>query len=335
MIRYRLTILLAVFVSTNVLGQTSDLSQFFLILPKAHPALAGVDDFFQINMSYSQPLNNVTSTSGSYALSMFKALGNNDALGGVQRGSRVSNPKLIQQYGRLPSIRRRHGVGFLAENTQLGPQEELDIRAYYSYHIPISKRTSLSLGTSAGIYQNQVDFSSFQVRNPSDDIFYQNLIQSEGNQIHALLDLGVSIYSQKFYLSISGRSLIDEALGGNEFLSNFSREQSINGLIGYKIRLSSNIRLHMNGAIEYSELYNEDYFGAIRVLIHEIIYLGGAYDHDSKWSVLAGFNVSKKMYLSYAYDRHTDFLNEFSDGSHHLTLSLALSNFYFNQPYAW
>ena len=57
-------------------------------------------------------------------------------------------------------------------------------------------------------------------------------------------------------------------------------------------------------------------------------WLGGSYRHDDSFGVLAGFNISSFINVSYSYDITTSALNTVSNGSHELVIGLLLNNRY-------
>lgn len=316
-------------------GQADVLNQFYINLPKQNPAFAGVDDFTQVNLQFSQPWNSLSSDAANYSLSIFSPLGHSKALDDIKRGSRISAPVKLNQMEQLPSLRRRHGVGLSIDNNQLGPSKEIDIAAYYAYHLPVSKSINVSLGVSSALYNQRISLSNLTVRNPTDDLFYQNLIQSSGNSTRLLTNLGLAVYSRKLYLSVGAFSVIDELLQNDALINNFSRETSYRTLLGWKLDLSPKFSTHVTGVLSYSDLYDFGYKSALRLVINNTSYIGGAYHQDYKYSFILGFNANRTIYINYAYDRYLNFLRDFVNGTHNLTLSIQLFNTFNKSPLSW
>lgn len=334
--RKPLFIFLILFTAPSLYGQQRNgLTQFFLIMQKDHPALVGADDFLQINVSYSQPWNDFTEDADNYSVSAFTPLGHSKAMDEVRRGPRISNEESIEAYSKLSSLRRRHGIGILAEGNNLGPQKELDLKAYYAYHIPVSDKFNLSLGTGLGVYQQEINLNDLTVRDPVNDEFYQQIISSGGKQTRFIADFGIALYAENIYFSITGKSLVEEELSGESLLTNFTREKGGSFLVGYKRALNDKLSVHLNGSVLYSELYDMIYMGAVRFKYDDFIYAGGSFHHDYKWSLLLGLNAAKNIYIHYAYDNHTGYINEFSRGTHQVTVGLSLINNFFKKPLSW
>lgn len=317
-------------------GQSSSgLSNYFMVLPKEHPALAGADDFVQFNFSYSKPWDGLVEDVNSFSAGFFAPLGNKTAIDQIRRNARVSDESLIEKYSEDPSNRRRHGLGVLAELNNLGPQSEFEFKAYYAYHIPLNRKVNLSLGMSAAIYQQSIDFSNLTVRESGDE-FYNQLVNSSGNQMRALGNFGMSVYTDQYYISLTGKSLIDQQMNGvGDIFSNFTREKSNEILMGYKFDLSRNMRMHLNSSVVYSKIYDLSYMGAARIVFLDFIYIGGAYFHDQKMSMLLGLNADKKFYLHYSYDYYLNSIKYFAQGTHQITANILIFNKYFKQPLSW
>ena len=320
---------------SGLYGQRDVLNQFYINLPSQNPAFAGADDFMQVNLQFTQPWNNVASDAQNYTLSVFSPIGHSKAVDDIRRGSKISAPQQLVTMSQSSSIRRRHGVGLAIGQARLGPSKELDVAAYYAYHLPISKTFNISLGVSSGIFNQKIDVQDLTVRNETDDLFYQSLIQSSGSSTRFLTDFGLAVYSKKLYLALGAQSVIDELIQDEPLFDNFSRENTFNGLIGWEVPLSSRVSTHVTGSLSYSNLYDFRYKTALRVIFNETAYLGGAYHQDYKYSIIVGFNASKSVYINYAYDRYVNFLSDFANGSHNLTLSLQLFNSFNKSPLSW
>jgi type IX secretion system PorP/SprF family membrane protein len=59
-------------------------------------------------------------------------------------------------------------------------------------------------------------------------------------------------------------------------------------------------------------------------MFNEKFILGGAYRWDAAGSILAGFQISKKILIGYSYDMDTTKLANYNSGSHELFLRYEL-----------
>jgi len=61
-------------------------------------------------------------------------------------------------------------------------------------------------------------------------------------------------------------------------------------------------------------------------LINDKLSLGVAYRYDDAVSALAGFNVSERIFIGYAYDYTLTELNDYNNGSHEIILKYNIFN---------
>ncbi|MGC3944261.1 MAG: type IX secretion system membrane protein PorP/SprF [Chryseolinea sp.] len=69
--------------------------------------------------------------------------------------------------------------------------------------------------------------------------------------------------------------------------------------------------------------------------IEQKIWFGATYRSTRNLVALLGFNLNEMLGASYSYEISTGGMQQFSDGSHELVLSLRLNNFKRLSPQTW
>ena len=97
-----------------------------------------------------------------------------------------------------PIVRKHIGVGGNLSYDKIGSRSGVNAMATFAYHMQLNNDgLKLSLGASAGIQQNQFDFSSLQVVDNTDPNFLQS-----NSSLKANFGFGAYLYANKFYAGI-------------------------------------------------------------------------------------------------------------------------------------
>jgi type IX secretion system PorP/SprF family membrane protein len=215
-----------------------------------------------------------------------------------------------------PLSNERVGLGLSAVNDKLGPSNELYLDGNFSYTIPMAYDKKLAFGLKAGIRMLNVDWSKGRYNNPIDPILNQNI----SNNLKPSLGAGIYYYSDKWYIGASVPNFIrndyyddvQEAVNRDRFHYFF--------IGGYVFNISENLKFKpaflvkaVSGAPLSTDL-------SANFLIHEKFTAGASYRLDDSVSALAGFQVSKSIFIGYAFDYTVTELNKYNDGSHEIIL---------------
>lgn len=98
------------------------------------------------------------------------------------------------------------GVGLNAFNDKIGPTNQFGIYGVYSYHIPISRKSKLSIGIQGGLTRLSADYQDVET-NTSDIAFTNNVSKSMPN-----FGLGLYYYTDRYYLMFSAPRLVEHDL---------------------------------------------------------------------------------------------------------------------------
>jgi type IX secretion system PorP/SprF family membrane protein len=318
----------------RALAQEDDYTQYYLNLPAMNAAYTGMDDYLNVNTGVREGWNNFGVENSNLYLSAFGTLNNASRSGRRNNSLRTSNPQIFEDMQSDKKFRRRHGVGGMMTSRTVGPYKSFGAFTNYSYHLPLSSKLNLSLGTRLGYTSQRIDFMGLTVRDEINDLFYQSLLQSgQGSQNSFLVDFGTMLYSKKFYFGVSTSNLIVKRFNGDQLFN-------LNEGVRYRIQsgtvfsLSPTMELSPAISATYQESYEIQWVANLRLRYKKLVSLGTAYTSDSKISILVGL-ATTNLSINYAYDIYTSDLSVFDVNAHELVLGINLFNKYKLKPRFW
>jgi len=318
----------------HAFGQEDDFTQYYLNLPGVNTGFTGMDDFLDLKTGLREGWNNFGVKNNNLYLSAYGALNSASRSGRRNNSLRLSNPQLFDEIQREKKFRRRHGLGGMITNRTVGPYQSFGTYVNYAYHVPVSKKLTLSLGTRAGYMNQRIDFTNLTVRDEINDLFYQSLLQSgQGTQNTVLIDFGTVLYSDKFFLGLSTSNWIAEKLNGDQ-LFNMNVEPSFRVQTGAVFSFNSEFDLSPGLNATYSDGYDLVWSANMRLRYKDLIYFGTAYGSDAKISLLIGL-ATNSLTFNYSYDIYTSEVNNFNVNTHELVMGLTLFNKYKLRPRFW
>jgi len=316
-------------------AQEVDYTQYYLNLAGVNPGFTGMEDYVDLKMGYRQGGNEFGVKNNNVFVSIYGALGASSQLALKRNALRISNLEAFEQLQSNRRLRRRQGIGGMVTSRTVGPYTSVSLNANYAYHLPISNRLNVSLGTRVAYGSQRIDFNGYTVRDQVNDLFYQQLMQSNpGNQNSLSIDFGTVIYSDRSYLALSSTNLGIKSLSGDHPLS-ISNKRQFSLQTGTITQLGG--PLSLNSGIKLTQAQGYDLIWAVnsRLRYKELIYLGAGYNSGSKISLLFGFSVNSKFTVNYSYDHYLSGLGSLNVNVHELVLGVGLFNTYESKSRLW
>lgn len=327
-------IILCVAVSYAAVAQENDFTQYNLNLPSANPAFTGMTEYLDIRSGLREGWNNFSIKNSNTYLSAYTALGNANRSGRKNNSLRISDPTLLDEIKADNKFRRRMGLGGMVSERTVGPYRSFATSANFAYHLPVSQKLNVSLGTRAGFMNQRIDFSGLQVRDDVNDTFYQSLLTAnQGTQNTVTLDFGALLYSDRFYFGASTNNLVSERMNG-EFLFDLNDGLRYRIQTGVYFPVSSEMTLSPAVVVTYAEGYDLRWLATLRMQYKDFLIVGGGFEPDSKISILLGAKT-QNLSIGYSYDVYTSPLNNFNANTHEVVLGISLFNKYKLAPRFW
>lgn len=114
-----------------------------------------------------------------------------------QRLKKLSKPKGVQ-----------HGVGVHIEADNTGPTGRTLIHGAYAIHLPLSRKTRIAFGVSAGMLQYRMDVSQFFVPQAGDPV----LQNSQSEIVFPDIKFGLWMYNKEWFAGFSGGHMTSPTL---------------------------------------------------------------------------------------------------------------------------
>ncbi|MBX2895921.1 MAG: PorP/SprF family type IX secretion system membrane protein [Cyclobacteriaceae bacterium] len=326
--------MLCMVLSYQVRSQESDFTQYYLNLPSVNPGFTGINEYMDVRSGVREGWNNFGIKNNNGYFSAYTALGNANRSGRKNNSLRTSNPTVFDAIQSDSKFRRRMGVGGVVIQRTVGPYKAFAVSANFAYHLPVSTRFSLALGTNAGYRNQRIDFSGLEVRDEVNDDFYNQLkTANQGTQNTLNMDFGVLLYSKRFYFGASSSNLVAEKLSG-EFLFDMNEGTRYRVQTGAFLPLTDELALSPACMASFAEGYGLKWSATMRMRYKELLIVGAGLEPDSKVSVLLGL-TTQTLSIGYAYDIYTSSLVNFNANTHEIVVGLTLFNKYRLTPRFW
>ncbi|MBL3658177.1 PorP/SprF family type IX secretion system membrane protein [Fulvivirga sediminis] len=326
-----LLIILMVSVKMAKAQQTGIFSQYYLNMPSQNPAFTGIDPFLDVKAGFRQSWNDFANKNNAYYVTANGSVGEKSGYVLKNNALRVSD----ESFTPSQSARRHHGLGGMALSQTIGAFKYLRLNINYAYHLPVSDNLNLALGTRIAYSSHEIDYSGMEVRDQVNDQLYQSLLAvGAGKFQNMLIDFGITMYSDNFYIGVSTVNLVNEDAGSDQ-VGDIEEEKSYKANIGYAWPLNPNFDLLPSADFTYSDLYGLTWQGTARLRFKEMVYLGFSYENDVRASLLFGLSFEKKYSFHYSYDYFTHDLNDFNKGNHEFAIGIFLFNKYSKNSKFW
>jgi type IX secretion system PorP/SprF family membrane protein len=220
------------------------------------------------------------------------------------------------------------GLGLSVISDQIGPVEENNVYADFSYTLNLGGEHRLAFGLKAGASIQNIglfsDIGNGFVPDASDEAFSENTSNTYLN-----IGSGVFYYTDKYYVSFSIPNMLkstylDITTNGQQFkygsdvLHYFLSS-------GYVFDLSANTKFKPSFLLKSAFEAPTSLDLSANFLFFDKFEIGATYRLDDSVGVMANFAITTDLRIGYAYDYVTSDLNVTTSGSHELMLLFDLN----------
>jgi len=213
------------------------------------------------------------------------------------------------------------GIGISYTQDQVGPVDDGALNINLAYHLEISENYALSLGlkgTAEFWNLNLFDINTYQ-----DD---PALYGEDTQQFFPNIGAGIWLYSEKITAGISVPYFIRNTYNGSGEDATKQEEIHIYYNFSYIFPISDNIQLQPSMLVRQinNAPTTADFW--INGLFYNQFKTGIMYRTSETFAIMAGIQVTKKIYLGYSYDQQTTDVNSTNTGSHEFSFRFDLSD---------
>ena len=231
-------------------------------------------------------------------------------------------PTTTTFFGHAP-VGKNVGMGLSVISDKIGPVEENNIYADFSYTLNLGGEHKLAFGLKTGLTLHKVSLFDDvypTLPDPNDPAFSENTSNSYFN-----IGSGLFYYTNKYYLGFSIPNLMKSKhldFNGREFGSEVSH-YFVTG--GYVFDINDNVKFKpffmMKSAFEAPTSWDL----SANFLFNEKFKIGGTYRLEDSFGAMVNYAITPNIKLGYAYDHIVSDLNVTTPSSHEIILLFDLN----------
>jgi len=213
------------------------------------------------------------------------------------------------------------GLGLSAINDKIGPVEESNVYADFSYTLNLGGERRLAFGLKGGATFHKVGlFSQIgngNVPDPNDPAFQENTSRSFLN-----IGSGLFYYTNKFYVAFSVPNMLkgkylDYTYSGQNY--KFGTEVLHYFLTGgYVFDLNPNVKFKPSAMIKSALNTPVSFDISSNFLFNETFEVGATYRNQDSFGAMVNYAISPKLRIGYAYDHIVSDLKVTTPSSHEI-----------------
>ncbi len=288
-------------------------------------ALAGLQIEAQQDPQVTQYMYNMNIVNPAYAGSTEAiSLG---LLGRTQWVGLDGAPKTVTFSIHSP-VGKNIGLGMSVVSDQIGPVNESNLNADFSYTLKTSDIGKLALGLKAGVTFQDLGLATITTVSP-DVNFTDNI-----NNTFPNFGVGAFYYTDKFYAGIAMPNMIKsnhfEKQGGIISKATEKMHYFINS--GYVFDITENLKFKPSVLLKAVTGSPVSMDLSSNFLINERLELGASYRIDDSFSGLVNFAVNQNLIIGYAYDHTISNLGDYNSGSHEVIVRYDFHFYKYKSP---
>jgi len=221
------------------------------------------------------------------------------------------------------------GLGLSAISDKIGPVEENNIYADFSYTLNLGGEHRLAFGVKAGATFHKVgllsDISAPGFVHDAGDPF----LSSNVDNTYVNVGAGFFYYTNKYYLALSVPNFLktthlDVTQSGQQYkFGSETQHYFITG--GYVFQLTNDIKFKPSFMVKSAFDAPTSVDGSLNFLFMEKFEIGATYRLDDSFGGMATFAVNPNIKIGYAYDHVTSDLKFTTPSSHEILLLFNLN----------
>ena len=219
------------------------------------------------------------------------------------------------------SIGKNVGLGISVISDDIGPVNETNIYADFSYTLNLSNSNKLAFGLKAGFTAHDIGLSGLDLIDPNDPFFDENINETTPN-----IGAGIYFYNpNKYYISVSMPNILNSVHLDTDEYNIGSETQHLSAAAGYVYNISKDFKLKPHVFLKYAMDSPASIDINANLFMYDIVEVGIGYRLDDAITGMINFQVSPSIRIGYAYDNTQSELNYYTKSSHEIFINFDIS----------
>ena len=194
--------------------------------------------------------------------------------------------------------------------------KKIGVNLMYAYHIFCNK-FNISLGSNAGIQQNQLSTSSLNPFDKNDPLLTSELAQTIWIPN---VGGGIFIYNWNYYIGTSFTYYLPFQLSKGDY-NKATQSFFYYAMGGYNFHLSDNFNLLAQTFLSGQQNSNMQFEFGLKGLFIKVYSLGVSYRPNDAIVLSTSIKIYKSILIAYSYDIVISKLRNYNSGSHEIVIS--------------
>ena len=221
-------------------------------------------------------------------------------------------------------VGRNVGLGLSVISDKIGPVEENNVYADFSYTLNLGGEHKLAFGLKGGLTMHKIDFGSISPSlpqpDPSDPFFGSN-----PNNTFLNIGSGVFYYTNKYYVAFSVPNMLK-----SKYLDFDGRQYGTDVIHyfltgGYVFDLNPNLKFKPFALIKSSINAPTSFDVSTNFLMYDKLELGATYRLEDSFGAMVNFAITPNLRIGYAYDHIISDIRVVAPASHEVILLFDLN----------
>lgn len=215
------------------------------------------------------------------------------------------------------------GLGLSVITDKIGPVEEHNIYADFSYTLNLGGEHRLAFGIKGGATIHKIDFNTIYPTLPDvgDDVF----AGSNPSETFMNIGAGAFYYTQKYYIAFSMPNMLKAKYLDFDGTKYGSEEMHYFLTGGYVFDLSSSVKFKPSAMVKSSLNAPTSFDGSANFLFNDRFEIGATYRLEDSFGAMVNFAITPQLKIGYAYDHIISDLETVTPSSHEVILLFDLN----------
>ena len=214
-------------------------------------------------------------------------------------------------------VGRNVGLGLSIISDKIGPVEENNFYADFSYTLNLGGEHKLAFGLKAGATMHKIDFTGIPATLPQTDPIFES---SNPNTTFLNLGTGLFYYTNKYYVAFSVPNMLK-----SKYLD-FNGRQYVTDVLhyfltgGYVFDINPNLKFKPFAMVKTSINAPVSFDLSTNFMLYDKFEMGATYRLEDSFGAMINVAVSPTLRIGYAYDRVVSNIGDVSPSSHEVIL---------------